>query len=232
MSSAPLRRGRPPRSEAPDGRARLLAAAREVFGERGYGSTTVADLVSAAGVNAPTLYHHFDGKAGLFLAAAQQTYEPVIARFREAVVGIRRFDEAVEAVLAASLALMDTERVAARMFLVIQFEYPRRPELAQGLRPLMRAYRAFFDDIAALAPADLAPTRRARVDLARALVSLVTGLNSQALLLPRAADFAGLVRGTQALLAAGLPANHQRSSDSPQASAPKVAARAATRAAR
>lgn len=201
-SSAPTRLGRPPRSDSPDGRARLLAVAREMFGEHGYAATSVADLVAAARVNAPTLYHHFGGKAGLFLAAAHETYQPVLSRFRAAVDGVTDFDAAVEAVLGTAVGLMDTERVAARMFLVIQFEYPRRPELAEGLHPLLRAYREFFDEVAALAPREVAPTRRARVDLARALVSLVTGLNSQALLLPDATDFAGLVRGTQALLAA------------------------------
>jgi AcrR family transcriptional regulator len=201
MAKAPaVRLGRPPRSAAPDGRARLIAAAREVFGEQGYGSTTVADLLTAAGVNAPTLYHHFDGKAGLFIAAAEDAYGPVIARFREAVAGQTRFEAALDALLDAAVTLMDTERVLARMFLVIQFEYARRPELTDALRPLLHAYREFFDELAALAPPELAPTKRARVDLSRAVVSLLTGLNSQALLLPDSADFVGLVTSTRALL--------------------------------
>ncbi len=199
-STAVVRRGRPPRSDAPDGRARLIAAASEVFGSQGYGSTTVQDLVKAAGVNPPTLYHHFDGKAGLFIAAAEEAYAPVLARFQEAVAGETEFAAAVEAMLTAAVTLMDTERVLARMFMVIQFEYPRRPELRDGLRPLLRTYREFFDSLAALAPAELAPTPRARVDLSRALVSVLTGLNNEALLLPDARDFAGLVRSTRALL--------------------------------
>ncbi len=200
---AAIRRGRPPRSDAPDGRARLIAAAREVFGEKGYGSATVQDLVDAAGVNPPTLYHHFDGKAGLFIATAQDAYEPVIARFREAVARQAEFAPAVEALLTAAVSMMDTEHVLARMFLVIQFEYPRRPELTEGLRPLLRAYREFFDELAALAPPELAPTRKARVDLSRALISVLTGLNSQALLLPDPADWAGLVSSTRTLLGLG-----------------------------
>ncbi len=200
-----VRRGRPPRSDGPDGRARLIDAARELFGAQGYGSTTVADLVTAAGVNPPTLYHHFDGKAGLFVAAAEEAYAPVIARFREAVAGETDFDAALEALFTAAVTLMDTERALARMFMVIQFEYPRRPELHDGLRPLLRAYREFFDSVAALAPPELAPTPRARVDLSRALVSLLTGLNNEALLLPKAGDFAGLVRSTSALLGIRTP---------------------------
>jgi AcrR family transcriptional regulator len=156
--------------------------------------------VTAAGVNPPTLYHHFDGKAGLFVAAAEDAYGPVLERFQEAVAGHTEFDAALESLLTAAVTLMDTERALARMFMVIQFEYPRRPELHERLRPLLRTYREFFDSLAALAPAELAPTARARVDLSRALVSILTGLNNEALLLPKAADFAGLVRSTRALL--------------------------------
>jgi len=179
-----------------------------VFGEKGYGSTTVQDLVDAAGVNPPTLYHHFDGKAGLFVAAAEDAYSPVLARFREAVAGHTEFDAALEALLTAAVTLMDRERSLARMFLVIQFEYARRPELTEGLRPLLHAYREFFDELAALAPPELAPTKRARIDLSRALISILTGLNSQALLLPHTADWNGLVSSTRALLGLGSrPAN-------------------------
>jgi AcrR family transcriptional regulator len=199
-SPPPVRRGRPPRSDAPDGRTRLLTAARELFGAQGYGSTTVQDLVAAAGVNPPTLYHHFDGKAGLFIAAAEDAYGPVLARFQAAVADETEFAAAVEAMLTAAVTLMDTERNLARMFMAIQFEYPRRPELREGLRPLLRTYREFFDSLAALAPHELAPTARDRVDLSRALVSVLTGLNNEALLLPDAKDFAGLVRSTRLLL--------------------------------
>ncbi|MCU1678195.1 MAG: TetR/AcrR family transcriptional regulator, partial [Frankiales bacterium] len=48
---------------------------------------------------------------------------------------------------------------------------------------------------------ELAPTPVARFDLSRALVSVLTGLNSQALPLRDPADFAGPVRPTRALLA-------------------------------
>jgi AcrR family transcriptional regulator len=198
--TATVRRGRPPRSEGPDGRTRLINAAREVFGARGYAGATVGDLVAAAGVSDPTLYHHFDGKAGLFVAAAEDAYGAALERFGTAVAGETQFERALDKLFTAAVDLMDTERVLARMLLVIQVDYLRHPELTAGLRPLLGRYRAFFDSLAALAPAELAPTRRARVDLSRALISLLAGLNSQALLLPDAADFAGLVRSTRALL--------------------------------
>ncbi|HET7014110.1 MAG TPA: TetR family transcriptional regulator, partial [Streptosporangiaceae bacterium] len=43
-------------------RERLLAAAAEVFAERGYDGTRVADIAAAAGVSNGALYAHFGSK--------------------------------------------------------------------------------------------------------------------------------------------------------------------------
>jgi AcrR family transcriptional regulator len=44
-------------------RARLTAAARTVFGERGYAAARVEDVVAAAGVSHGTFYTYFENKA-------------------------------------------------------------------------------------------------------------------------------------------------------------------------
>src|SRR3954470_18981424 len=46
----------------------LLDAAREVFAERGFAEASVAEVVERAGSSVGSLYHHFGGKAELFLA--------------------------------------------------------------------------------------------------------------------------------------------------------------------
>jgi len=54
-------------------RERLLLAAADVFGQRGYDGTRVADIAVAAGVSNGALYAHFSSKAEL-LAAALRTH--------------------------------------------------------------------------------------------------------------------------------------------------------------
>ena len=49
-------------------RAGLLTAAREVFASKGYADASVVDVVARAGASVGSLYHHFDGKADLYLA--------------------------------------------------------------------------------------------------------------------------------------------------------------------
>lgn len=53
----------------PDTRERILYAAMTLFATKGYGSTSVADILQTAGVNAGSLYHFFPGKQDILLAA-------------------------------------------------------------------------------------------------------------------------------------------------------------------
>jgi TetR/AcrR family transcriptional repressor of nem operon len=50
-----------------DTRARLITAALELFWEKGYGSTSIADILGRAGANAGSLYHFFPTKQDLLL---------------------------------------------------------------------------------------------------------------------------------------------------------------------
>jgi len=51
---------------ADDVRQRILDAATHLFAHRGYGSTSVREVVQAAGVTKPTLYYWFGNKEGLY----------------------------------------------------------------------------------------------------------------------------------------------------------------------
>jgi AcrR family transcriptional regulator len=53
-------------------RARLLAAAKGLFGKNGYHRTQVMDIVTQARVSAGTFYKHFDDKQGIFSAIAEE----------------------------------------------------------------------------------------------------------------------------------------------------------------
>jgi AcrR family transcriptional regulator len=61
--------GRIAGATAAETRERLLAAAADVFAERGYDGTRVADIAAAAGVSNGALYAHFGSKAELLVAA-------------------------------------------------------------------------------------------------------------------------------------------------------------------
>ncbi|MET7372574.1 TetR family transcriptional regulator [Micromonospora arida] len=57
-------RGRPPGN--PDTKARIAAAASELFQRHGYRATTVRAVAAAAGVDSALISYHFGSKQGLF----------------------------------------------------------------------------------------------------------------------------------------------------------------------
>lgn len=62
-------------------RAALLGAGRRLFAESGYENVAAEQIVEAAGVTRGALYHHFDGKAGLFEAVFIEIEAELITRF-------------------------------------------------------------------------------------------------------------------------------------------------------
>lgn len=56
----------------PQTRERLLAAAAQVFGERGYRAATVRDIVARAGANIAAVNYHFRDKTGLYQAVLEE----------------------------------------------------------------------------------------------------------------------------------------------------------------
>jgi AcrR family transcriptional regulator len=66
-------------------RALLLAAAREVFMLEGYAQAGVTDIVALAGASVGSMYHHFSGKADLYLALFEELHDEHDKRTRKAV---------------------------------------------------------------------------------------------------------------------------------------------------
>jgi AcrR family transcriptional regulator len=60
-----------------DTRQRIVLAAMHLFWEKGYESTSIADVLKAAGANSGSLYHFFPGKQDLLLA--------VLAMYRDGI---------------------------------------------------------------------------------------------------------------------------------------------------
>src|SRR2546430_15346331 len=58
----------------------IVAAALEVFGERGFAATKLTDVARRAGVTKGTVYLYFDSKEALFKAVVRETIVPVIAK--------------------------------------------------------------------------------------------------------------------------------------------------------
>ena len=76
--------------------AELMAAALELFAERGYAATRLDDIASRAGVSKGTLYLYFGNKQELFEALVRENIVALLDRFRAEIAGS---DESADALL-------------------------------------------------------------------------------------------------------------------------------------
>ena len=77
-----------PEAVAASQHGRILFAIVQAAAEKGYGATTVADVVARAGVSRRTFYEHFSSKEDCFLRAYDTGVEIVLGRMREAATNI------------------------------------------------------------------------------------------------------------------------------------------------
>ena len=124
-------------------RAALIAAGRELFGERGYADVGTSELVAAAGVTRGALYHHFRDKRDLFRAVLVATEHAFLERVGQAVAGIERPGDQLAAALDATLDACTDPQLARISFIdgpaVLGFEDWRAviEESTLGLMVLM-----------------------------------------------------------------------------------------------
>ena len=103
-------------------RSGLLEAARDVFTSSGFAEASIAEVVARAGASVGSLYHHFGGKAELYLALFEDYQQRQEARAAGAVRAARAdgVSDPVELFLAGGRAYLDgcwAERDLARLFL-------------------------------------------------------------------------------------------------------------------
>jgi TetR/AcrR family transcriptional regulator, transcriptional repressor for nem operon len=97
--------------DVPDTRTRLVLTAMQLFWEKGYGSTSIADILQTAQVNSGSLYHFFPAKQDVLLAVLDLYHDGIRKMLLEpAWQGVDDPIERVFALLARyRKSLVDTE---------------------------------------------------------------------------------------------------------------------------
>jgi AcrR family transcriptional regulator len=97
-----------------DRRERILLAAIEVFGERGFAATTVKDLIEGASVSRATFYKYFPDKETCLAAAHAEALAWLEEEARAAAVGAADWADAVVAVAGRLVELLAADPRLAR----------------------------------------------------------------------------------------------------------------------
>src|SRR5919204_1558408 len=113
------RAGRPPgQGVAGATRERILAAASDVFADKGYYGAAVDDIVRASDTSKGSFYFHFPNKRGIFVALLDHLTSRLLQRVEEAVAAEPDPVARLDAALAAALGAFAQRRRLARLLLV------------------------------------------------------------------------------------------------------------------
>lgn len=126
-------------------RARILRAARAVFGARGFHGATIEEIADAAGLSNGAIYYNFDSKGDLFLELLEERMEERLDHMRRTLASGR------------GVGLAEEARDATRSFKesgewrLLLFEFvahaARIPGLKRKLRAHKRRYRAAMAEV-------------------------------------------------------------------------------------
>jgi AcrR family transcriptional regulator len=136
-AAQPRRRTRRPRAER---EAEILAAAREVFAERGYGEAAVAEIAARAGVVEGTIYSYFDSKRALLIAVMERFYDELISDTASGLKAVRGAENRIRFVIRRHLESFTADLGLCRMML-----RETRPDVAlydEAIHELNQRYTA------------------------------------------------------------------------------------------
>ncbi len=174
--------------------ARLLAAAAQVFAERGFGRATVEHVCERAGYSRGAFYSNFDSLDGLFFALYGARSAELIDAVRR-VVGVMPDELPLSAVLDRVIAVLPISRDSHLLNMEFAAHALRHSEVATALAAHRRAVRDALTPIlrAGLTAADA--TFHGDFDhLARSLIVVQEGMFLQELLEPDEKTLPGLRR--------------------------------------
>ena len=118
--ATPARRrpAQPPPPAATDKRDAILRAAIDVFAERGYFNSQVADVAKAAGIAAGTVYLYFRSKDDILISIFERTVRDRLAEGREAVATVSDPAERLRKFAHLHLGMLGRDRKLAIVFQV------------------------------------------------------------------------------------------------------------------
>src|SRR4029453_18823389 len=98
----------------PDSRGRLYRAALELYGERGFENTTVAEIAERAGLTERTFFRHFADKREVRFAGSPTLQEHLVSTVADAPDSTAPIDAAAAGLEAAGSQLPDRETARRR----------------------------------------------------------------------------------------------------------------------
>ncbi len=128
----------PGRQRDPARKERILDAAAELVGRRGYHSVSMAEIGAAAGIVGSGIYRHFDSKAAVLVALLDRGMQRLLVSASRVVLDATDDRDALARLVREQIAFAVDDR---RVVQVYQREFHNLPEAdRRRLRRLQRHY--------------------------------------------------------------------------------------------
>ena len=187
-------------------RSHILDVAGELFAERGYDATSVADICARAGVTKGAFYHHFTSKQAVFLELRDRWLGPLEAQLTLPRSADETLPQLLQQIADMVRQVFATEGEEQRQQIFLELLSAARHDttILPALLTPMQKYRELF---AQLIGAGIKEGTLRKVDrelAAQVFVSLGFGLIMQNLLNPHGADWGHIASRAIPLLMQGL----------------------------
>lgn len=140
----PRRLNRTEKREA--NRARILKAARQVFGERGFHAASIEEIAERAGLSNGAIYYNFESKGDLFFALLEERLDERIDHMRRTISPDAGSGGLTEEARDATRSLKESREW--RLLLLEFVVYAARtPSLAPKLKAHKRRFRAALAEL-------------------------------------------------------------------------------------
>lgn len=136
-----------------DNRSHLLDIALDLFAARGYDGVGIQEIVDAAGVTKPTLYHYFASKRGLLEALLESRFGELVGSVRAASEYRRDIRLSLEITARVYFAFAQQQPVFYRMQMGMQVA-PPDSEPYQAVAPYSLEQHALLESLFAQSVAD------------------------------------------------------------------------------
>jgi AcrR family transcriptional regulator len=191
---------------AEETRSHILDAAGELFAERGYDATSVADICARAGVTKGAFYHHFASKQSVFLELRDRWLGPLEARLTLPRDPNETLPQLLQHVadMAREIFAEAGEDQRQQVFLELLSAARQDPTILPALLAPMHGYHEWFAQLISAGIKEGTLRKVDRALAAQVLVSLGFGLIMLSLLDPHGSDWGDIASRAMPLLMQGL----------------------------
>jgi len=134
-------KGRGPRrsARAAGTRERIIDAAAQLLGDKGYGATSLDEVAEVAGVTKTTVYYHFDSKEDLYAAVV---YPRVISATEQALAILDENEDPRMALDLLFAAIIRRARDPSQKYMYYTEMLPLSEETRRAIRSAQQEYEA------------------------------------------------------------------------------------------